>query len=115
MDANELGLSRNRFKVTTSEHMESDQETLTHGRALASKAKVKQNLQKLLSEEEDTGEACLTQPGTEAMDLMINKQSFSVNPRELKKSSSNNTGSEPAGNFMQILSQYTQEQDMKQN
>lgn len=49
------------------------------------------------------------------MDLMINKQSFSVNPRELKKGSSNNTGSEPAGNFMQILSQYTQEQDMKQN
>jgi hypothetical protein len=45
---------------------------------------------------------------------MINKQSFSVNPRDLKKSSSNNTGSGDGGNFMQILNQYTREQDMKQ-
>ena len=44
---------------------------------------------------------------------MINKQSFSVNPRVLKKSSSNNNQA-TSGNFMQILCQYTQEQDMKQ-
>lgn len=118
LDINELGLNKSRFKAATSDHIESDQEMLTHGRALASKAKVKQNLQKLLSEEDQTEEAYSTQPGMtgpDGMDLMINKQSFSVNPRELKKGSSNNTGSEPAGNFMQILSQYTQEQDMKQN
>jgi hypothetical protein len=44
---------------------------------------------------------------------MLNKQSFSANPRDLKKSSSNQTGSDgtATGNFLSILNQYTQEQD----
>lgn len=61
-----------------------------------------------LRTEEVTGEAGqvhLDLAG-DRMDLLINKQSFSANPRELKKQAE-------SSNFLQGLNQYTQEEDMK--
>ena len=64
-------------------------------------------MQKLRTEEV-TGEPSHVHldPAGDRMDLLINKQSFSANPRELKKQAE-------SSNFLQGLNQYTQEEDMK--
>jgi hypothetical protein len=98
----------NRFKATSSDNLEleSDQDKQIIIQT-EKQNKVNLNLQKLLTEKVEGDQTA----SNEMMDLMINKQSFSVNPKDLKKGSSNQTGgSEPAtgsGNFLQILNQYT--------
>lgn len=102
-----MGLNANRFKDGSEYdfNLESDLEN-ENKKAAQIEAIQKNNERTEESQIQGTQTSCL-------LDLMINKQSFSANPRDIKRNSSNQAGSEPGENFLQILKEYTQEQDMK--